>query len=146
MHVENIKYSLRQIHFKEDDKFNPENLQKIAQHFRVGNSRACQFCLFFVYDLESHQEVFNYMTESPKLVKKLFLAFKPQQLTKAEAKAHNLGINLGELCKRAILEVADLMDTGEFEDYHPKVLKFFPSSEKSSIELAKAYLNQKNDE
>ena len=145
MNINNIQYSIRQIHFKDDDTFNPEKLQRIAQHFKVGNSRACQFCLFFIYDLESHHEELH-MTENPRTVKKLFLTFKPQQLTKAEAHAASFGTNLGELCKRAIFEVSQLMETNKFEEYHPKVLKFFPVKYKVQNQLDEIYRAQSQHE
>lgn len=119
-----IDYSVRQISFLSSDDYNPAKLQAIAEHFQIGNSRACLFCLYYVYGLEGYHGP-KWTVDSPKIVKTIFLPFQPQQLTKAEATAKGLGINLGELCKRAIYEVSKQFECGKLDSYHPRVKEFF---------------------
>ena len=119
-----IDYSVRQISFLTSDDYNPAKLQAIAKHFQIGNSRACLFCLAYIYDLEGYKGP-KWTAGEPKTVKSVFLPFRPQQLTKAEAVAKGLGINLGELCKRAIYETSKQMENGKLNPYHPRVIKFF---------------------
>lgn len=119
-----IDFSVRQISFLSSDDYNPSKLQAIARHFQIGNSRACLFCLYYIYDLEGYQGP-KWKADEPKQVKSVFLPFLPQQLTKAEAMAKGLGINLGELCKRAIYETSKQLEYGKLDSYHPKVIEFF---------------------
>lgn len=119
-----IDFSIRQITFLPSDDYNPAKLQAIAEHFQIGNSRACLFCLHFMYGLEGYSGP-KWTAGNPKQVRSVFLHFKPQQLTKAEAMAKGLGINLGELCKRAIYEVSRQLEDGKIDQYHPKVVTFF---------------------
>lgn len=119
-----IEYSVRQISFLSSDEYNPAKLQAIAKHFQIGNSRACLFCLQYVYGLESYKGP-KWTAEEPKTVKSVFLPFQPQQLVKAESMAKSLGINLGELCKRAIYETSKQLEEGKLDTYHPRVTKFF---------------------
>ena len=119
-----ILYSIRQLRFKTSDNYNPANLKRIAEHFKVGNARACMFSIYYVYGLEGHDIPKNRI-EKTNEAHNLSLYFKPQQLTKAESMASSYGISLLELCKRAILEVSNLIYKGEIEGYEPKVLKFF---------------------
>jgi|LNAP01.1.fsa_nt_gb hypothetical protein len=119
-----IQYSIRQLRFKPSDNYNPVNLKFIAEHFKVGNARACMFALFYVYGLEGHEIPKNKIEKTTE-AHNLSLFFKPQQLTKAEALAASYGISLLELCKRAILEVANLIRRDEIKGYEPRVLKFF---------------------
>lgn len=119
-----ILYSIRQLRFKPSDKYNPANLKRIAEHFKIGNARACMFALYYVYGLEGHEVPKNNIQKTTE-AHNLSLYFKPQQLTKAEALAASYGISLLELCKRAILEVSALIDADRIEGYEPRVLKFF---------------------
>ena len=119
-----IIYSIRQLRFKTSDNYNPANLKRIAEHFQVGNARACMFSIFYVYGLEGHAIPKNRIERTHE-AHNLTLYFKPQQLTKAESMASSYGISLLELCKRAILEVSNLISKGEIEGYEPMVLQFF---------------------
>lgn len=119
-----INYSIRQLRFKPNDSYNPSNLKRIAEHFQIGNARACMFALFFIYGLEGHEVPKNIIHKTTE-AHNLSLYFKPHQLTKAEGTAASYGISLLELCKRAILEVSDLIINEKIEPYEPRVLKFF---------------------
>ena len=119
-----IIYSIRQLRFKTSDNYNPANLKRIAEHFQVGNARACMFSIFYVYGLEGHDIPKNRIERTHE-AHNLTLYFKPPQLTKAESMASSYGISLLELCKRAILEVSNLISKGEIEGYEPMVLQFF---------------------
>jgi len=117
-----MDHIIRQIHFR--DEFNPKKLQFIAQHFQVGNSRACAFCLYYIYDLQSFM-VGKISREHSTASKTIFMHFTQGQINKANKKAASYGISFGELCKRAILEVSTLIEKEKMEPYHPKVLEFF---------------------
>jgi hypothetical protein len=119
-----ILYSIRQLRFKPSDNYNPGNLKYVAEHFKVGNARACMFSLFYVYGLEGHEIPKNKIEKTTE-AHNLSLFFKPQQLVKAEALATSYGISLLELCKRAILEVSNLIKQDQIKGYEPRVLKFF---------------------
>lgn len=119
-----IQYSIRQIRFLASDECNPKNLQTIANKFKVGNSRACHFALYYVYGLNG-KDIKAVPRHSPNQSYSLFLYFEPQQMTKAESMAQSLGISFSELCKRAISSVSNMIETNKLKDTDSKVSQFF---------------------
>ena len=120
-----IEYSKRQVRFQATDKCNPQNLQRIAKRFGCGNSRACHFALFYVYGLKC-KELKPIIRNEPLESHAIFLYFEPQQMTKAESRAVELGITFSELCKRAIYLVSGLIENYKLRMDDPKVKEFFP--------------------
>lgn len=119
-----IKYSIRQIRFLSSDDCNPRNLQIIASKFKIGNSRACHFALYYVYGLNG-KDIKAVPRHSPNQSHSLFLYFEPQQMTKAESMAKSLGISFSELCKRAISTISNMIETDKLKNSDFKVNQFF---------------------
>ena len=120
-----IEYSKRQVRFQATDKCNPHNLQRIADRFKVGNSRACHFALFYVYGIKG-KELKPIIRYEPLESRAIFLYFEPNQMTRAESLAVELGISFSELCKRAIYLVSGLIENHKLRMDDPKVKEFFP--------------------
>ena len=119
-----ITYSRRQLVFRAADKCNPKLLQRIAEHFHIGNSRACHFALFYVYGIEG-KDMRKIIRMTPVESHAIFMFFEPKQMIKATAMAEDQGISFNELCKRAILEVVNLIEDKKLRLEDPKIVQFF---------------------
>ena len=119
-----INYSRRQLLFHATDQCNPKLLQRIAEHFHVGNSRACHFALFYAYGIQG-KDMRKIVRMTPTQSHAIFMFFEPKQMMKATSLAAEHGISFNELCKRAILQVVKLIEDRTLRIDDPKVREFF---------------------